>query len=98
MDVRNHVFSVRNVTTDVRNCYMRIDRKFGLEADGQERKNGTMKERTLKIWRILFRFNFQVLIACLSSFELKKRETTFFFPSLITFLCISATALSMIAW
>ena len=34
MDVRNDVVGVRNVMADVRNRYVRIDRKFGLEVDG----------------------------------------------------------------
>lgn len=34
MNVENHVVSVRNVMTDVGNCPVRIDRKFGLETNG----------------------------------------------------------------
>ena len=34
MDVGNNGVGIRNVMADVRNRYVRIDRKFGLEVDG----------------------------------------------------------------
>ena len=38
MDVGNDVLSVRDVVTDVGDRYMRVDRKFGLETNGQQRQ------------------------------------------------------------
>ena len=38
MSVGNNITGVRDLVTNIGNCYMRVDGKFGLETDGQQRR------------------------------------------------------------
>ena len=56
-------------------------------------KHTDVTGRTLKIWRVWLRSDFQAAIVSLSFFACKSRETLFRLLCLITLLWISATVL-----
>ena len=77
VDMGDNGLGVLDVLTNGGNRHICVDRKFGLEKDSYDRYRTQVMERTLKIWRILLRSNFQAAIVSLSLFEWKTRESRF---------------------
>jgi len=76
----------RHVAMDIRNHQISIDRQLGLKGGAVSDCWGCPTGRTLKIWRILLRSNFQATMVSLSFLAWKSREAKFLPLFLMTFL------------
>ena len=85
-------------TTHIRNHHMSIDCQLSLKGVRLATADEKPIERTLNIWRIPLRPNFQAAMVSLSFFAWKSRETEFLPLFLMTLLWIPATVLRLRTW